>query len=158
MRAAMIAFSLLFAGVASLAGGTTVLAQSHDMIAGSDQVKWGAAPPSLPKGAQIAVLAGDPSKDVPFVIRLKLPANYVVPAHQHPTAENVTVLSGTFNAGMGDKVDKKKTQALKSGGFVSLPAKTNHYAWTSGETVVQVNGTAPFVINYVNSADDPSKG
>jgi hypothetical protein len=55
----------------------------------ADGVKWGAAPAVLPKGVQLAVIAGDPSKDGPYVVRLKMPANYRIPAHNHPTAENV---------------------------------------------------------------------
>ena len=70
-------------------------------------------PPSLPKGAMIAVLSGDPSKDGPFVVRLKMPANYQISAHHHPTTENVTVLSGSFHAGMGDKLDADKGQTLR---------------------------------------------
>src|SRR5205085_12370819 len=122
-----------------------------------DSLKWGPAPAVLPKGAQLAVLAGDPGGQGPFVVRLKLPAGYAVPAHHHPTPESVTVLSGTFNIGMGDKLDKKHGQALKPGGFFSVPANMNHYAWASGAAVIQIHGNGPFQIEYVNPADDPSK-
>lgn len=37
-------------------------------------IKWADAPPSLPKGAKIAVLYGDPSKSGPFCLRLMAPA------------------------------------------------------------------------------------
>jgi anti-sigma factor ChrR (cupin superfamily) len=120
-------------------------------------IEWGAAPPQLPKGAQMAVLSGDPSRTGPYVVRAKMPGGYQIPAHSHPTTENVTVISGTLNIGMGDKLDKKHGQALKSGGFLSMPPKMNHYAWTSGATVIQVHGEGPFAIDYVNPADDPSK-
>jgi quercetin dioxygenase-like cupin family protein len=120
-------------------------------------IKWGPAPPSLPKGAQLAVLSGDPGASGPFVVRVKLPAGYQVPAHNHPTTENVTVISGTFNIGMGDKLDKKQGQVLKTGGFFSMPAKMNHFAWASTAAVIQIHGEGPFAINYVNPADDPSK-
>jgi len=123
-----------------------------------DAIKWGSAPPALPKGAQLAVLSGDPGAGGPYVIRMKLPAGYQVPAHNHPTTESVTIISGTFNIGMGDKLDKKHTQALKAGGFFSMPPKTNHYAWTSSAAIIQIHGDGPFAINYVNPADDPSKG
>jgi anti-sigma factor ChrR (cupin superfamily) len=142
-----------------LFGTTPVFAQdSHpDLLAGPGSLKWGPAPPTLPKGAQIAVLTGDPSKNAPYVVRLKMPANYQIPAHHHPTTENVTVLSGSFHAGMGDKLDQKNALAFEPGGFASLPANMNHYAWAQGETVVQVHGDGPFEIVYVNPADDPSK-
>lgn len=123
----------------------------------ADSIKWGPAPPSLPKGAQLAVLSGDPASDGPFVVRVKLPAGYQVPAHNHPTTENVTVISGIFNIGMGDKLDKKHGQALKAGGFFSMPAEMNHFAWAGTAAVIQIHGEGPFAINYVNPADDPSK-
>lgn len=141
-----------------LTGPLPVFAQANhaDLVAGPSLVKWGPAPPVLPKGAQFAVLSGDPSKAGLYVIRLKLPANYQIPAHHHPTMENVTVLSGSFHAGMGDKIDRRKAQEFKPGGFASLPANMNHYAWASRETIVQVHGEGPFAITYVNPADDPS--
>src|ERR1700734_3151329 len=114
-------------------------------------------PPSFPKGAMIAVLAGNPFKEGPYVVRLKMPANYQLPAHHHPTTENVTVISGSFHAGMGDKLDEHKGQSFAPGGFVSMPAGMNHYAWATAETVVQVHGDGPFAIVYVNPADAPSK-
>ena len=47
-------------------------AQDQANIMQPNGIKWAAAPPALPKGAQIAVLSGDPGKEGPFVIRLKL--------------------------------------------------------------------------------------
>ncbi len=74
-----------------------------------DSLKWTAAPPAFPPGAQIAVLNGDPSKEGLYVLRLKVPSGYKVPAHTHPNDENVTVISGSFNIGMGDKLDQAKS-------------------------------------------------
>jgi quercetin dioxygenase-like cupin family protein len=144
---------------AMMAGSLVALAddQSAALVSGPDAVKWGPAPPALPKRAEIAVLSGDLSKSEEFVVRLKMPAGYEIPAHHHPTTENVTVLSGSFHAGMGDKLDKAKGETFVPGGFASLPAGMNHYAWTTAETIVQVHGQGPFAITYVNPADDPSK-
>ena len=103
------------------------------------------------------MLSGDPSKNAPYVIRLKIPAGYQIPAHHHPTVENVTVLSGSFHAGMGDKLDQKNAATFEPGGFVSMPANMNYYAWATSETIVQVHGEGPFEVVYVNPADDPSK-
>jgi quercetin dioxygenase-like cupin family protein len=148
----------LIAGLGiALAGIGTAAAQGMAAPVNADQLKWAPAPPVLPKGAQMAVVSGDPGKDGPFVIRLKVPANYKIPAHNHPTTEYVTVLSGTFNLGMGDKLDAKKAVKLKAGGFAEAPAKMNHYGWSSTPAVVQVHGQGPFAITYVNPADDPSK-
>jgi uncharacterized protein DUF4437 len=120
-------------------------------------LKWGPAPNVLPRGAQIAVVSGDPSKDALYVVRLKLPSNYELPAHNHPTSEYVTVISGDFHIGMGDKLDRQKGLTLNAGGFAEASAKMNHYAWTSSETIVQIHGQGPFAITYVNPTDDPSK-
>jgi quercetin dioxygenase-like cupin family protein len=123
----------------------------------SDAVKWGDAPPSVPKGAKLAVLNGDPSKAGPFTMRLKLPAGYKIPPHTHTQSENLTVLSGELYLGMGDKLDTSHGHGLKAGGFHYLPGKTPHYAYTKAPTVVQVHGEGPFDINYLNPADNPDK-
>jgi len=135
------------------------LAQAHTghSATTAESVKWGAAPPIFPKGAQMAVLSGDPSKSGPFTVRLKFPANYRIPAHQHPTYELVTVLSGKFHVGMGDRLNEADAQALGPGGFADLPAKMNHFAFSGPETVVQINSEGPFAMTYVMPADDPSK-
>src|SRR5438477_6016971 len=82
-----------------------------------DKIKWQAAPPSLPKGAMMAVLEGDPSKEGPFVFRVKAPDGYRVPPHTHPKIERVTVISGTLNIGMGDRFDEKATRAMAAGTY-----------------------------------------
>jgi quercetin dioxygenase-like cupin family protein len=130
--------------------------QSHTIITPND-VKWGPAPPSLPSGAQIAVLSGDPSKAEPFTIRLKAPDGYKIMPHWHPTDENVTVLEGTFVMGTGEKFDEAAAHAMPAGSFVRMPKGTRHFAMAKGETVVQVHAIGPFVINYVNPNDDPRK-
>ena len=120
-------------------------------------IKWTDAPPSMPKGAKIAVLQGDPGKAGPFVIRLKAPAGYKIAPHWHSQDENLTVISGTFYLGMGDKLDMKSAHALSAGGFHFLPGKAHHYAFTKVPTVVQVNGNGPFDSTHVNADDDPQK-
>jgi anti-sigma factor ChrR (cupin superfamily) len=120
-------------------------------------LKWGPAPSALPKGAQIAVVSGDPFKDGAYVLRLKMPKGYQIPAHNHPTTESVTVISGTLYIGMGDKLEMKNGIELLAGGYGEAAAKMNHFAWVVGPTIVQVHGQGPFAITYVNPADDPSK-
>jgi hypothetical protein len=120
-----------------------------------DEIQWGPAPPSLPAGAQFAVLEGDPSKPGLFTIRMKVPDGYKVQPHWHPTTEDLTVISGTFNVGMGPKWDQSHPTSLSAGAFASMPARMKHFGWSSGETIVQVHGNGPFVINYVNPADNP---
>lgn len=151
MRKLALAFGLL------LMGGPAVLAQDMSKPINAEDVKWGPAPNVFPAGAKIAVISGNPFKDGLYVVRLKLPANYQVPAHYHPTSEYVTVISGDFHIGMGDKLDTEKGLLLTAGGFAEAPAKMHHYAWSTSETVVQIHGEGPFAITYVNPADDPSK-
>ena len=122
----------------------------------ADAIQWMAAPPQLPKGAQVAVVHGDPGKEGLYIILAKMPDGYAIPAHWHNQTENVTVLKGTFNVGMGDKLDKARGEALGPGGFFSSGAKMQHFAWVTGETVVQVSGMGPFDITYVDPKDDPS--
>src|SRR5215471_20698409 len=128
---------------------------AHIMVTPND-LKW-ADVPSLPPGAKIAVIEGPMDQATPFTIRLQLPADYKIPAHWHPAIEHVTVLSGTFNLGMGDKLDPAKTTALSAGSMAIMQPKTNHFAWTKEETIVQVHGVGPWAVNYVDPADDPRK-
>jgi hypothetical protein len=123
-----------------------------------DKVQWGPAPPVFPAGAQFAVIAGDPGKPGPFIVRLKFPDGYRVMPHWHPTAENVTVISGEFHVGMGDKFDESSMLTLPAGSVAVVPVHHNHYAMSKGESVVQVNATGPFKLVYVNPADDPTHG
>src|SRR5262245_7837433 len=109
--------STLFAALA-LAAVAASFAHSGD-VQGTGHVmespaaaKWGPAPPMVPPGAQIAVLAGDPTKPVAYTVRLRFPAGYDIPAHSHPTDENVVVVSGELFMGMGDRLDKRVGHGL----------------------------------------------
>ncbi|MEO8680654.1 MAG: cupin domain-containing protein [Vicinamibacterales bacterium] len=117
--------------------------------------KWGPAPPMLPPGAQIAVLSGDPTRPVPYAVRLKFPANYTIGAHSHPTDENVLVVSGELFIGMGNTLDRKAAMGLGVGGYALMPAHANHAAYTKGETIILLYGQGPVEFIYVNPADDP---
>jgi len=149
-------FTLLVA--LTLAGVPSLLAAAdkpHVMLTPAD-LKWGDPPPVFPHGAKMAVLSGDPTKEGLFIVRLKMPASYKIPAHWHPTDENITVLSGSFMMGMGDKLDAAKAKSLPVGSFTVAPAKTNHFALTKGETIVEVAAIGPFAMTYVNPEDDPT--
>lgn len=123
-----------------------------------DQVKWGPAPPIVEPGAQFAVLEGDPTAGSgDFTVRLKMPSGYKIAPHWHPKRENVTVISGTFKVGMGDKFDESKMMSFPAGSFAYLDPDMHHYAMADGEVVVQIHGMSPLQINYVNPEDDPSK-
>lgn len=128
----------------------------HSSISPSE-MKW-ADLPSLPPGAKIAVLEGPMNEASPFTARLKLPANYRIPAHWHPATERITVLSGTFYMGMGEVLDTVKGVAVPTGGFAVMQPRTPHFAYTTSEAVeLQLHSTGPWGVTYVNAADDPRK-
>lgn len=118
-------------------------------------LQWGPAPDVFPKGAQLAVVSGDPFKPGKFVIQLQMPDGYKLPPHFHPTVETVETKKGTFLVGMGDTFDATKLKALGAKGV--MPAKMHHFAATKGETIVQVSAQGPFAMTYVNPADNPAK-
>ena len=121
-----------------------------------DETKWGPAPPSLPAGAQLAVLEGDPrAKGATYTIRAKFPDGYQVPPHWHPVDENVTVLRGTLLMGRGDRIDPQGMMELPAGTFSHMAKGVRHFARAKGETIIQVHGVGPFEVHYVNPEDDP---
>jgi quercetin dioxygenase-like cupin family protein len=123
-----------------------------------DKVQYGPAPSTVPPGAQFAVLEGDPTATTgDFTVRLKMPNGYRIAPHWHPHRENVTVLAGTLNVGMGDTFDETKMMAFAPGSFAYLDPDMHHYAMTGGETIIQIHGMSPLQINYVNPSDDPTK-
>lgn len=119
-------------------------------------LQWGPAPAIFPPGAEMAVLQGDPSKTEEFTVRLRMPSGYKIPPHTHPTTENVTVITGTFLAGMGPQFNEALTQPYGQGDFVSVPQNHAHFAMTRGQTIVQVHAIGPFALTYVNPADTPA--
>jgi hypothetical protein len=151
-------FALL---IALILGGLGIVSSSwaqtasHVMVTPAD-LKW-ADVPSLPPGAKIAVIEGPLTEAVPFTFRLKFPANYSIPAHWHPAIEHVTVISGTFSMGMGEKLDAAAAKPLSAGSVAIMQPKTPHFGLTKDETIVQVHGIGPWAVTYVNPADDPRK-
>ncbi|WP_457094773.1 cupin domain-containing protein [Microvirga sp. P5_D2] len=152
LQAAACGATLLFA----LAPAFAQQPHQNAMVNPGD-ITWKDGPPSLPKGSQMSVLYGDPTKDGIFVMRLKFPANYKIPPHTHSVDEIVTVVSGEFNLGMGPKFDAGKMKAIKAGGVIAMPPNMQHFAQVGQETVVQLSTRGPWSIAYVNPADDPRK-
>lgn len=121
----------------------------------ADELEWRAPPASLPSGGQIAVLMGDPMTAGPFVVRLRAPAGYQVAAHKHPDIETLTVISGALRFGEGDRLDPKREQFLHAGDFVSATPGMGHWFAANGDAIVQVTGTGPWKIDYLDPRDDP---
>jgi hypothetical protein len=153
-RRTFVAAMVAVVGTAGLVRAQAPAAPQHVALLPAE-LTWGPAPPALPPGAQMAVLSGDPGKPEPFTIRAKMPAGYKVMPHWHPTIENLTIVSGTFAVGMGEKFDEKALKALPAGSFASMPAEMRHYAMAQTAVEIQVHGTGPFTLTYVNPADDP---
>ena len=149
--------TLVLSVIAIAAFGLAQEPKTSHVVLTPDEVKWGPAPPSVPKGVQLAVVSGNPGAAGPFVIRLKIPAGQKIAPHWHPTDEHVTVISGTVAFGMGEKFNQAALKNLPAGGYALMPAEMRHFAIAKTAAVLQVHGTGPFVLNYVNPADDPSK-
>ena len=119
------------------------------------EVAWTAGPPMLPPGASMAVIEGSFSKPGPFTVRLKFPANYRIPPHWHPVKVTVTVISGAFNMGFGDKLDTGNGKTLPAGSIFEMPATIHHFGWTNEETIIQEHGIGPLSVHYLNPPQDP---
>ena len=146
--------ALLGTGAAALASDASTMSVLPDDSA----VQWTRSPPSLPRNTQISILSGDPAQPGPFTLRLRMPAGTVIAPHTHATAENVTVLSGAIVHDMGETMDKARGRQVAQGGFVYLPGNMPHSLWTTTEAAeIQVTGTGPFGLHYINPADDPSQ-
>lgn len=151
---ASIAFSLASL-ITPAASGTEPPVAGHISVLPSD-LQWSDAP-SVAPGAQIAVIEGDLKAAVPFTFRLKLPASSKIGVHTHPLVERVTVISGTFHLGIGDEFDPAKARAYTPGAITIMPAGMPMYVFTQAEAIVQIHGTGPWGINFLNPADDPRK-
>jgi len=139
----------------SLFVAAAVGAQDKPIAVKPEQIKWSDMQGMA--GWKMAVLAGDPTKAGPYVERVKLPANAFIPPHSHPDTENLTVISGTFSIGNGDKADKSKTVALSAGSFYLLPANLVHYAWTGPKgATIQIHGVGPSGMTIVAADKKPA--
>jgi quercetin dioxygenase-like cupin family protein len=145
-------------GISALVGtaqGAAAADMGMIMLPNAKSVQWTAAPASLPIKAKISLIAGDPGQPGPFTLRLEFPANTIIAPHTHSKLESVTILSGELYHETGEKLDKSKGSLLTAGGFISLPADMAHSLWTVKTTIIQVSGTGPFDLHYINPADDP---
>ncbi len=158
MRTALVSAALLLPLASLGAQKATPAASSHaaaPIVVMADDIKWGPGPAALPAGASAAVLEGDPTKPGVFTMRLRFPDGYRIPPHYHPAMEHVTVLSGMLMVGMGDTFDESQMKSLTAGSFGAIPVRMHHYAMAHGETVIQLHGTGPWRLVYLNKSDDP---
>lgn len=130
---------------------------SEVVVMNAKSIRWAAAPPSLPKGAKVAVLLGDPSASGYYVMRLWMPSKYHIPLHYHARPEQVTVISGTVYVADDTTFSKKYAHAVSAGGYALLPASAREFVFTKRPTVVEIHGEGPFEVKYVDPNDDPQK-
>ncbi len=142
----------------AIAGATRVYSQDKKGAAGTHKIvhfgdlKW----MPIMKGCDLAPVSGDfNAEGTPFVLRIRCTGGTKIPAHWHPTEENVTVLKGTFLVGMGETFEESKMETMNVGNFVTLPKEMRHFGTVKGETIVQVHGIGPFKNNWVNPAEVP---
>ena len=158
MKRRIVGSLLLCAGLGLSVGLAWAAKKVETHVIDPDALKWGPAPNSLPSGAEVAMIDGDMTKKGSlFTIRIRMPDGYKVPPHFHPADEHVTVLSGALYMGLGDKLDESTAMEMRTGAFHAIPKGVHHWAYSKGQTIVQVHGVAPWGITYVNSADDPRK-
>lgn len=104
----------------------------------------GTLPAGLGQG-RVAIVYGDPNKaGEPFIIRIKsVPGGSVLPVHWHEIDEHITVLSGVWCAGTGDKIDPKACTDMPAGSYIFMPKRMHHWAVTK-DSVVELHGVGPF--------------
>lgn len=154
-QATLVASVVLLA--ASPVGSQTASQSASHRVYTPQEITWVAGPSSMPKGVEAALLYGDPTKEGPFSLRLRFPANYQIPPHRHPGAEILTIISGTFIYGAGEAADRSKAQPMPAGSFTVMPPNMAHFGLTDEVTVIQLNSIGPWSITYVNPADDPRR-
>lgn len=137
---------------------TMAAASTTADTAGDAGLEWGPAPPGLPTGARVAIVSGDPAKTGPFTLRVDLPPDYAVRPHHHPTQEQLHLIEGTLHLGHGAKWDEKAMKAVAADQPVTIAAKQPHFLHAASRVVMEVQGTGPFAITYVDPKDDPRKG
>lgn len=120
-----------------------------------ENMKWQSFA-AFPPEARLAVVAGDPGKAGPYVVRVKLPGGVQLMPHTHPEDRIYTVVSGVFYIGLGKTFDPDKLQAYPPGAVLTLPANTPHFHWAkSGDYMTQVSGVGPLGMKYIHAEDDP---
>ena len=134
--------------------GTAAVAQSGKsaVIVTPAEMKWVSQGGLAAPGMEQLNLIGDPAKPGPYTLRLKFPKGFKVAPHTHPDSREVTIMSGTFATGYGEKFDAANLKILPAGSFYTEPANLPHYIEIVEDTVLQVSGTGPSGRQYVDLA------
>lgn len=148
--------ALLLLALSSAPGGVWAEAYHGDghLLGTPDELSWGPVG-SMGEGAEIAIIEGELSAEAPFTLRLRMEDGYEIKPHVHPAYERVTVLEGTLHFAHGESFDREATQALPVGGYAIMPPGEPMFGYAEGETIIQLHGTGPWGIEYLDPADDP---
>jgi quercetin dioxygenase-like cupin family protein len=112
----------------------------------ANAVAFRPAPPSMPKGVELAVLEGDPQKPGIFTLRLKAAPGFLLPPHTHPVEERVTVLAGSISVGFGSRVERGSARKFGAGAFYVTPPGVAHYVFSDEGATVQITGVGPWKV------------
>ena len=114
--------------------------QAHDSGAGTSGVA----------GIRTTVVAGDPTRDGPYTIRLSIPANSRIQAHTHRDNRTAIVVYGVWYFGYGPVAGAAAEKALPAGSFYTEPGGVAHFAETKADPViVYITGNGPTDTVYV---------
>lgn len=149
----LVTSAVLAAGIAGVAAAEVYRGDDPMMIT-PDELDWGPVG-SMGEGAQIAIIEGDISSEEPFTFRIRMEDGYEILPHVHPAYERVTVLSGTLHFSHGEQFDRDDTRTLEAGSVAIMPPGDPMYGYADGETVIQLHGTGPWGIEYLDPDDDP---
>jgi hypothetical protein len=102
-------------------------------------------------GRFMQVLYGDPDREGGhYVIRIGNDDGQIVFPHRHPEDEHIVVIQGTWFLGHGEAFNRAALEEMPVGTYGMVPKTMAHFAWSRGETIIQVHGIGPFKQNFVD--------
>jgi quercetin dioxygenase-like cupin family protein len=151
----VVCYLVCYLGLSSIFGVLHAEDKTEPMALTPAEMKWQSQGGLALSGIEQANLVGDPSKPGPYTVRLKFPAGYRLAPHTHPDYREVTILSGTWNTGYGEKFNETALKSLPAGSFYTEPANIPHFVEVREPVVIQVSGTGPSGRAFVNPAANP---
>lgn len=130
---------------AELSAGETQIATR------GEDIEWGPCPPTLPAGCEMAILEGDPKREMLFTARFRTVGRFELGPHWHPQNERVTVLEGRVGVGFGDAIDREAVTWFGPGDYYLNAREAHHFVITDGVSVLQITGIGPWKVNYVHA-------
>ena len=95
-------------------------------------------------GTSIAYIVGSSQASGIYAYRLRAPRGFKPAPHYHPDDRVVTVISGTFYIGFGDRFDEAALKAMPPGSSWTEPGGAAHFAWAKdGDVVLHTVGFSP---------------